>query len=330
MFGSAIPSFRKWFSTSPKRNQTSARKSPTIVKVVQPAMDQSALRNADDAMQRAAVPCVRRRTDGTLGICCAFDGSDISTRALEATALFTTVRDEVHALYCAAKDADPKEEGRCKAIAVDCATRRQLPNFKFLSKELGSPKDVAQALADYGDRQQCGLICTGTRHRVEGDKRAVGRITDALVRCSYIPVCVIRPGVPKKEGRRYLVAIDGSALALKSVEFILTLARASDEVYVFTINDERSGAEGALKDAQSVMQQTATLCKKVDVVRVARDRSISVAENIIKVVNEQEGDFIVLSTGWKRRDELGSTSTYCIYHADCNLLIYKNQAHIQR
>lgn len=49
----------------------------------------------------------------------------------------------------------------------------QLPNFKFLSKELGSPKDVAQALADYGDRQQCGLICTGTRHRVEGDKRCV-------------------------------------------------------------------------------------------------------------------------------------------------------------
>lgn len=48
------------------------------------------------------------------------------TAALEATALFTTVRDEVHALYCAAKDADPKEEGRCKAIAVDCATRRQV------------------------------------------------------------------------------------------------------------------------------------------------------------------------------------------------------------
>lgn len=271
------------------------------------------------------MPCLRRRPDGNLCICCAFDGSDISTRALEAAALFARPADEVHALFCYTNETI-KEEARCKPIAVETSIRRQLPNFKFCSREIPSAKDIAKMIVEYSDKQVCGIICTGTRHNVEGEKRALGRITDSLIRSSHIPVCVIRPGPSKLKNRKFFVGIDGSPLALKSVEFVLETAGVSDEVMVFTMNADRAKADEHLAEVQSVVAKTATVCPKVEITKFPRMMDITIPENICKLVNEYEGDFLVLSTGWKRRDELGSTTTYCIYHAICNVLVYKNQA----
>lgn len=261
-----------------------------------------------------------------MGVCCAFDGSDMSMKALEAAALFVRFRDDVHALFCSHESS--VDESRCQSRALEVVSRKQLPNFSFHTKAIDAAKDVAPTILEYVDREVCGLICIGTRHTVEGDKRSIGRMTDALVRTSYIPICVIRPCVVKERSRRFLVAVDGTSLAGRSVEFVLAIARNDDEVIVFTINEDRSKADEHLAVVRETTSKLKSECRRIKFTQFSRNRDIAVAEDICKAASAQEADFIVLSTGWKRKDELGSVSTYCIYHADCHLLIYKNQAYL--
>ena len=165
---------------------------------------------------------------------------------------------------------------------------------------------------------------------MRGEKRALGRQTDALVRAAHIPVCVIRPGPRKLDKIRYVIAVDSQRQTLSSVQFVLNMAQNTDEVVIITLNADATQANADLQAASAVAAQVPTNARHVHTQRVPRNPAIGLGPDLCQTVSKMEGDFLVLSTGWKREDELGSTSTFCIYHVDCNLIIYKNPAYVMK
>jgi len=108
------------------------------------------------------------------------------------------------------------------------------------------------------------------------------------------------------------------------------MAQSTDEVVIVTLTDDAPKGEADLQLAAAVAAQTRSNVQTVGTRRVPRDPAVALGADLCQTVSKLEGDFLVLATGWKRWDELGSISTYCIYHVDCNLVIYKNPAYLMK
>eukprot|EP00906_Rhabdomonas_costata_P023506 RCo033814 len=288
---------------------------------------------------------------GGLVVCVGVDHSDISRIAFEAMLRLQPTR--IFAVHCTVPMPTEEEQapepphkasgsalrrtGSVSKGAVNTyehiAFNKGVFNVQYAAVEVKSTADIPEALVTFACRRSCNLIAVGTRCSDIRSARRVTHISDMVVRSSHVPVCVVRVNLVRCPAVNYVVAIDDSAVTVPCLQFVKSLATASDKVSVICCNSTMKAATECLQrsTAAAGLVSSPGSCT-VETMAIARKPEISLADNICKVAEDMSADVLILASGWKRRSyDLGSTTSSCIYNHSFkgNLLVYKNASLLQ-
>ena len=161
-------------------------------------------------------------------------------------------------------------------------------------------RDIAGRLIAHADDFDALLIVLGTRAAGAGGRAIIGSVADRVMRESPRPVVLVPPGAAFLAGKepritRVLVPLDGSPLALRSLEFIIALPQAAIIEYALVeiVNDdaERADAEARLRISAAWLRSHG-IARVDEIVGVASDPAVA----IVNVVREVFPDVITMST----------------------------------
>jgi nucleotide-binding universal stress UspA family protein len=154
-------------------------------------------------------------------IVAAFDGSEASEEAFAAmTPLVRADQPEVAVLYVFPAPAMSYFPPPRLAEACD-ALRAEGVNAHLTIRE-GNP---AEEIVKYVKQRQPDLLVMETEGRSGFRRLAKGSVAEEVLHQVDVPVLLVRPGAARKSWSRFLVALDGSALAERILEDVVPLAR---------------------------------------------------------------------------------------------------------
>jgi len=221
--------------------------------------------------------------------------------------------------------------------------------------DLDSDSSVAGVLARYAEANAIDLVVM-TAHGRRGLARAwPGSVADTLVRCSPVPLLLLRPGkgAPDKamaqtpQFKRILIPLDGSALSEEILQPALELGSLAQAEYVlvrvvepFIVVDYAPLAQASRLDTKLTQEQMAEARHDLD--RVAErlrttGRSIHVrvllaeqpAVAILDEAHRQDADLIAMTTHGRSglaRLLLGSVADKVLRGAALPVLLQRPQA----
>ncbi len=263
----------------------------------------------------------------------SLDGSERDARSLAVAAALAGLADAELRLV---RVFDTPPEGlawRAAALGVASAadqlrdeTRHALATTaESLAAEIGRPvafellegADVPGVLTRYAAEREARLVVMATRAAGPAGRALGGSVADRVMRESTRPVVLVPPSADRLRDRqvriaRVLVPLDGSALAARSVDYLLALPGAERLAYVLVevvapSNDDaaRAAAAGRLGDLAARVRARGAA------VEVAVLEAGVPAEAIVGAVRETLVDLIAMSTrgtGGLRRMVLGSVA----------------------
>lgn len=270
------------------------------------------------------------------------DGSDKAARALSVALALAALADaSVHLVRVVA--VSERNMNRADLIGIDPAaahgkldvetqlatTARDLTSRsqRSVSWEVIAGSDVAGALIRVAERHEVGVVVMGTRAATSTGLVMLGSVADRVMRESPKPVVLVPPGAADLQGKRIelqriLVPLDGSALADRSIDFLLGLPHARDlEVVVVGVvhnSDDIAFVGERLQVAASRLQQLSVNAAPRVIVRG------DAADAIAGAVREFLVDMIAMSTrgeGGLRRFLLGSVAEGVVRAAEVPVLL---------
>ncbi len=217
------------------------------------------------------------------------------------------------------------------------AGKKIIRNAEEMFREAGIPvdarlvtyEDPAEYLLELVKEEKYDLVVIGNRADTQSERYSLGSVTEKVARHAECPVLIVKK---RPKVKKLLMAVDGSKLADKAVEFAALLAKVySANLALVHVEEDKliriggpqvvdclgTVGECILKDAASKVQG------------VAFDKMLeygSPAEVIIKVAKKADVDIIVIgSRGLSsvRRYLLGSVSDDISMHARSSVLIVR-------
>lgn len=188
-------------------------------------------------------------------------------------------------------------------LGDETAARRALKAMaERLSSDVGGPAtsevlfgdDVAAALTRCATERDALLVILSTRAPGAVGRAIRGSVADRLARECPVPVLLVPPGTAYMAGKRVhiarvLVPLDGSALALRALDYLLALPRAAHLEYslleVVGHESERSAAEARLQTAAQRVRVAGAKVVEFNVV-VASSPAGAIVEAIREVLVE--------------------------------------------
>jgi len=128
-------------------------------------------------------------------------------------------------------DMERSVQGLADRLTADTGRR--------VTAEVAEGFDVAQVLVDRSTEPATELVVMATRAAGPVGRALRGSVADRVMRESPRPVVLVPPGADDTRGKqirlgRVLVPLDGSDLALRAVDHLLALPKATDLQYVLT------------------------------------------------------------------------------------------------
>lgn len=279
----------------------------------------------------------------TQEIMVALDGSDKGRRALSVALALADIADTgVHLVRVVQPlterilnqvellGLDPKNaplhreaEEELVSIAGDLTMRSPRP----VSWEVLEGADVALTIDRVAQERNVRAMVMGTRGASSTGLAILGSVADRVMRECPQPVVLVPPGafdiVGKEiEIRRLLVPLDGSALAARSIDFLLEIPRSVDlEFVLLEVVENEADAPVAERRLQSAADRlNGHSAEAVPRIALATDR----VRAIVDAVREFTVDMIAMSTrgeGGLRRLVLGSVAEGVVGAAEVPVLL---------
>jgi nucleotide-binding universal stress UspA family protein len=201
---------------------------------------------------------------------------------------------------------------------------------RSVTSEVLDGADVAAVLIRRAADQDARFVVMGTRAAGAAGRTLRGSVADRVMRESPRPVVLVPPGAADMRGKRVqigrvLVPLDGSALAARSLDYLLGLPNADELEYVLLEVVPR-GAEGARAEAEQRLTAAAdrVRARGVRAVETGAIEASEPADAITAAVREALVDLIAMSTrgaGGLRRMVLGSVAEGVIRASDVPVML---------
>jgi nucleotide-binding universal stress UspA family protein len=248
---------------------------------------------------------------------------------------------ELHSL------AREHERAYLERIRDDLRSTRELA---VTCANLDSDGSVAGTLAHYAEANKIDLAVMTTHGRGGLARAWLGSVADALVRCSHVPLLLLRPGdgapdlAQPPQLKRILVPLDGSALSEQILDSALELGEQAQAEYIllravepFVITGYAPMAQASRLDVKLTQEQLAEAQRYLDHVadrlRAAGHRTQTrtllteqVAVTILDEARRQNTDLIAMTTHGRSglaRLLLGSVTDKVLRGATLQLLIMR-------
>ncbi len=289
-------------------------------------------------------------------ILCPTDFSKYSFRAADyAVALARHYDSEVHFLHVIPSTVIPMEQFPYAAEAIPLAPEfrkravERLDAFVALSRTEGvrSRFTVAEgapvtAILNSAEANRAGLICLGTHGREGVERLILGSVAERVLRKARSPVLTVsEPGderAPKDAAfKNIFCAVDFSTLALKALEYCLSLAEESggrltlvNVVEWFPDEPSWIGSPNVQDYGAQMQEQVRARLEEIVPSEVRKRQEVEVVvrsgkayREILDVARERKADLIAL--GVRGRNPLdillfGSTTQHVVRHAECPVL----------
>lgn len=273
----------------------------------------------------------------------ALDGSDKGKRALPVSVALANIAEtglhlvrvisalsdrlanqaEVIGLDPTRTPARREAEEELIAIAQDLT----IQSGQAISWEVLERSDVPLALSSAAQERDARALVMGTRGGSGAGLAIRGSVADRVMRECPKPVVLVPPGAAYMEGKeieikRLLLALDGSVLAARSIDFLLEMPRARELEFVLM---EVAHNPADVPFIQRRLQRgadrfSARLVEAVPRVVISRDT----VQTIVAAVREFHIDMIAMSTrgeGGLRRLVLGSVAEGVVRAAEVPVLL---------
>ena len=195
--------------------------------------------------------------------------------------------------------------------------------------------DVAGALTQHAVERDVRFVVMGTRAANTASRTLRGSVADRVMRESPRPVVLVPPGADFMRGKRVrigrvLLPLDGSALAAKSVDYLLALPHANELEYVL-LEVVAPGAERPKEEAEQRLAAAANRLRA----RGARAVETGVvearqpAEAITTIIRDALVELIAMSTrgaGGLRRFVLGSVAEGVVRESEVPVMLLTPEA----
>ena len=183
----------------------------------------------------------------------SLDGSEKDTRALAVAAALADLSGEDLHLVRVFENPTASMSARAGLLGVVDAARELRDDVRRdiahvadrVAADTGRPvtwdvlegADVAGTLTRHAAERDARFVVMGTRAASAAGRTLRGSVADRVMRESPRPVVLVPPGADFMRGKRVqigrvLVPLDGSALAAKSVDYLLALPHADQLEYV--------------------------------------------------------------------------------------------------
>jgi nucleotide-binding universal stress UspA family protein len=263
----------------------------------------------------------------------AVDGSEKDARALAVAAALADVSgDDLHVVRVF-DTPNPGTSTRARMTGVtdaarmvrddvrretnDVADRAAADTGRPVTWEVLEALDVPAAIMRHAAERDVRFVVMGTRAASAAGRTLRGSVADRVMRESPRPVVLVPPGADFMRGRRVqigrvLVPLDGSALAAKSVDYLMALPHADRLEYVL-LEVIPPGAEQTKDEAEQRLAIAADRARARGVrgVQTGVVEADEPAEAIAATVREALVELIAMSTrgaGGLRRFVLGSVA----------------------
>ncbi|HKN66109.1 MAG TPA: universal stress protein [Gemmatimonadaceae bacterium] len=273
----------------------------------------------------------------------ALDGSDKGRRALSVALGLAEIADtgvhlvrvvrpiterilnQVELLGLDPKNAPGRREAEEELVSIvrDLTMR----SSRALSWELLEGADVAVTLDRVARERDVRALVMGTRGASSTGLAIFGSVADRVMRECPKPVVLVPPGAFDIVGkqiqiRRLLVPLDGSALAARSIDFLLEIPRSIELEFVLVeVVQNETDAPVAQRSLQSAADRlNGRSAEAVPRIVLAEDR----VRAIVDAVREFAVDMIAMSTrgeGGLRRLVLGSVAEGVVRAAEVPVLL---------
>jgi nucleotide-binding universal stress UspA family protein len=244
------------------------------------------------------------------------------------------------------------ERAYLNRIRTQLASTTGLP---ITCADLDSDGSVAGVLARYAEANAIDLVAM-TTHGRRGLARAwLGSVADALVRCSPVPLLLLRPGksapdlamAQTPQFKRILIPLDGSALSEQILEPALELGSLAQAEYVlvrvvepFVLMDYAPVAQASRLDMKLTQEQLATVRHDLEQVaerlratgQIVHARALLAEQPAVAILDEahrQDADLIAMTTHGRSglaRLLLGSVADKVLRGATLPVLMQRPQA----
>ena len=187
--------------------------------------------------------------------------------------------------------------------------------------------DVAGQLVDYAQARGVLAVVMGTRAARGVGLAVVGSVADRVMRESPRPVVLVPPGASYMEGKRVqlaraLVPLDGSELATRAVDCLMSMPRAQTIEFVL-VEVVREAGEHTVAQ-QRLDAEARRIRESGGVVETCVIEGSDVTEGITRAVREVLVEMIAMSTrgaGGLRRLVLGSVAEGVVRAAEVPVLL---------
>lgn len=274
------------------------------------------------------------------------DGSEKDERALPVAVSLANLADAPLHLVRVVEAPASTSAARARALGVANAvaelrdsTRRDLAGVaerlaantgRVVTWEVLDGIDVAGALVRHAGERDGRFVVMATRAPSAAGRTLRGSVADQVMRESPRPVVLVPPGADFMRGKqlqilRVLVPLDGSEIAARSVDYLLTLPRAKALEY-FLLQVVAPGAEHARFEAEQRLAAAAERVRAqgVSVVDFEVMENTDPGRAISAAVREVTVDLIAMSTrgaGGLRRMVLGSVAESVVRSSEVPVML---------
>jgi nucleotide-binding universal stress UspA family protein len=281
----------------------------------------------------------------------SLDGSEKDARALAVAAALAAISgDDLHLVRVfehptattsaragalGVADAARKLRETVRRDIADVADHVAADTGRRVTWDLLDAVDVAGALTQHAVERDARFIVMGTRAARVAGRTLRGSVADRVMRESPRPVVLVPPGADFMAGKRVtlgrvLVPLDGSVLASKAVDYLLTLPHADRLEYVL-LEVVEAGEERVRADAEQRLAAAASRVRArgVRTVETVALEAGAPAEAISASVRDALVELIAMSTrgaGGLRRLVLGSVAEGVVRTSEVPVMLLTPEA----
>lgn len=224
------------------------------------------------------------------------DGSDKDARAIAVAMAMANLADtDLRVIRVIDTPSEP-----VVAQLADLVTAVSVRDGRHVTLDVIEASDIAAAIMEYSVQRDAQVLVMATRAAGAVGRAMAGSIADRVARESPVPVVVVPPGAALMGGKnveitRVLVPQDGSSLAFRCLEFLITLPHARELDYVLI---EVPSAERDRGAVEARMETTATWLRSRGVKSVEGivAEPGDAAAAIISAMREASPEIIAMST----------------------------------
>ena len=267
---------------------------------------------------------------------CCVDGSDNAHLAYDVCMALRRKYDYV-SIFHAYRDCQEEVPEKYRADTIRTKYAHELalhmsPTYSSLHWEGRHDRSVIDTLQDYihscdGASNHPDFIVLG--HAGRKGKGYFAPLTsncDWVLRTIRIPCIIARPiSPPRRDGRTWLMAVDGTIYSNRGLDIILQLMGARDRLdlfYIFTTTEDADHLQQMKLLYEGELDRSAPHGCSFTLVELELGKDIK--HGIVEYVNAANADFFAIGPRARATQSLSMVTSYVINNVTCSIVVCKN------